>query len=113
MARRRLRRLNPARDEALRKVLRLGTPALTQTNRAFHPMLRDGIPLECVRQEPSPQPSPSGRERSVAEGESHRRWDIVRLIDFGDVRANDWLAVNQFTVIEGALPSYLWERGRG
>jgi len=27
--------------------------------------------------------------------------DHVRLVDFGDVRANDWLAVNQFTVIEG------------
>ncbi|MEN9634691.1 MAG: hypothetical protein RL077_3095 [Verrucomicrobiota bacterium] len=64
-------------------------------------MLRDGIPVECVRQEPSPQPSPSGRGRIVAEGEGQRRWDIVRLLDFGDVRANDWLAVNQFTVIEG------------
>jgi hypothetical protein len=32
--------------------------------------------------------------------------DHVRLLDFGDVRANDWLAVNQFTVIEGpALPA--------
>jgi type I restriction enzyme R subunit len=30
-----------------------------------------------------------------------RRWDIVRLIDFDDVRANDWFVVNQFTVIEG------------
>ena len=34
-------RLNPtipkdAREEALRKLLRLGTPSLTQTNRAFH-----------------------------------------------------------------------------
>ena len=43
-----IRRLNPgipeeAREEALRKVLRLGTPSLTQTNRAFHRMLRDGI----------------------------------------------------------------------
>ncbi len=27
--------------------------------------------------------------------------DHVRLVDFGDVGANDWLAVNQFTVIEG------------
>jgi type I restriction enzyme R subunit len=27
--------------------------------------------------------------------------DHVRLVDFDDVRANDWLAVNQFTVIEG------------
>ena len=38
-------RLNPtnpddAREEALRKVLRVGTPSLTQTNRAFHRMLR-------------------------------------------------------------------------
>ena len=97
-----LRRLNPtipeeAREEAMRKVLRIATPSLVQTNRAFHKMLRDGIPVECVRQEPSP----SGRGRSEAEGEGQRRWEIVRLIDFSDVRANDWLAVNQFTVIEG------------
>jgi type I restriction enzyme R subunit len=83
-----IRRLNPAipeeaREEALRKVLRVGTPSLTQTNRAFHKMLRDGVPVEY--------PRPDG---SIAG-------DHVRLIDFSDVRANDWLAVNQFTVIEG------------
>ena len=83
-----IRRLNPAipeeaREEALRKVLRVGTPSLTQTNRAFHKMLRDGVPVEY--------PRPDG---SIAG-------DHVRLVDFGDVRANDWLAVNQFTVIEG------------
>ena len=43
-----IRRLNfsipeEAREEALRKVLRVGTPSLTQMNRAFHRMLRDGI----------------------------------------------------------------------
>lgn len=27
--------------------------------------------------------------------------DTARLIDFADVEANDWLAVNQYTVIEG------------
>ncbi len=101
-----LRRLNPAlpeeaREEALRKVLRVGTPALVQTNRAFHRMLRDGIPVDFIQPEPSPRPSPSGRGRSEAEGEGQRRWDIVRLIDFDDVRANDFFAVNQFTVIEG------------
>ncbi len=83
-----IRRLNPAipeeaREEALRKVLRVGTPSLTQTNRAFHRLLRDGVPVEY--------PRPDG---SIAG-------DHVRLVDFGDVRANDWLAVNQFTVIEG------------
>ncbi|MBL8802500.1 MAG: type I restriction endonuclease subunit R [Planctomycetes bacterium] len=81
-------RLNPAipedaREEALRKVLRVGTPSLTQTNRAFHRMLRDGAPVEY--------PRPDG---SIAG-------DHVRLVAFGEVDANDWLVVNQFTVIEG------------
>ncbi len=83
-----IRRLNPAipeevREEALRTVLRVGTPSLTQTNRAFHRMLRDGVGVEY--------PRPDG---SIAG-------DHVRLVDFGEVLANDWLAVNQFTVIEG------------
>jgi type I site-specific restriction-modification system R (restriction) subunit len=39
-----------------------------------------------------------------------RRWGLVRTIDFDDVAANDWLVANQFTVIEGALPS---PSGRG
>ena len=72
-----IRRLNPAipgeaRDEALRKVLRVATTSLVQTNRVFHRMLRDGISIEYI--EPSPQPSPSGRGRSEAEGEGQRRW---------------------------------------
>ncbi len=83
-----IRRLNPAipeeaREEALRKMLRVGTPSLTQTNRAFHRMLRDGVPVEY--------PRPDG---SIAG-------DHVRLVDFDSVGANDWLVVNQFTVIEG------------
>jgi type I restriction enzyme, R subunit len=83
-----IRRLNPsipdeAGEEALRKVLRVGTPSLTQTNRAFHRMLRDGVPVEY--------PRPDG---SIAG-------DHVRLVDFGDVSANDWFVVDQFTVIEG------------
>jgi type I restriction enzyme R subunit len=83
-----IRRLNPhmpndAHEEALRKVLRIGTPSLTQTNRAFHQMLRDGVSVEYSR--------PDG---SIAG-------DDAQLIDFGDVLANDWLVVNQFTVIEG------------
>jgi type I restriction enzyme R subunit len=72
-----------AREEALRKVLRVGMPALVQTNCAFHQMLRDGVPVEY--------PRPDG---SIAG-------DHVRLLDFDDVRANDWFVVNQFTVIEG------------
>ncbi len=83
-----IRRINPtipedAREEALRKVLRLGTSSLMQTNRAFQRLLRDGVPVEY----PRPDSSIAG--------------DHVRLVEFSEVAANDWLAVNQFTVIEG------------
>ena len=81
-------RLNPAipdeaREEALRKVLRVTTTSPVQTNRAFHRMLRDGLDVEY--------PRPDGSIKG----------DKARLVDFGDVRANDWFVVNQFTVIEG------------
>ena len=81
-------RLNPtiptdACEEALRKVLRHDAPSLTGNNRAFHRMLRDGVPVEYRRD-----------NGSIAG-------DHVRLIDFDNPDANDWLAVNQFTVIEG------------
>ncbi len=80
-------RLNPAipaeaRDEALHKVLRVATPSLVQTNRAFHRMLRDGVDVEY--------PRPDGSIKG----------DKARLVDFADVGANDWFVVNQFTVIE-------------
>ena len=80
-------RLNPAipidaREEALRKVLRHDAPSLVGNNRAFHRMLRDGVAVEYRR-----------ADGSIAG-------DHVRLIDFDNPIANDWLAVNQFTVIE-------------
>lgn len=83
-----IRRLNPAipedaREEALRKVLRPETPSLVANNRRFHAMLRDGVEIEYRR--------PDG---SIAG-------DRVRLVDFAQIERNDWLAVNQFTVIEG------------
>src|SRR6266481_9247887 len=81
-------RLNPAipsdaQDEAMRKVLRHDAPSLVGNNRAFHRMVRDGVPVEYRRD-----------DGSIAG-------DHVRLIDFENPDANDWLAVNQFTVIEG------------
>ncbi len=80
-------RLNPfipeeARDEALRKVLRVANGSLVQTNRAFHRMLRDGVDVEY--------PRPDGSIKG----------DKARLVDFTAVDANDWFVVNQFTVIE-------------
>jgi type I restriction enzyme R subunit len=83
-----LHKLNPtlpfeALDEAFRKVTALEHPSLIANNRAFHRMLVEGVPVECKRADDS-----IGTE-------------IVRLIDFTDPETNDWLVVNQFTVIEG------------
>lgn len=80
-------RLNPdipaqAREEAIRKVLTTDSPSLIVNNRAFHRMLRDGVEVEYNR--------PDG---TIAG-------DRVRLAD-DDPEENDFLAVNQFTVIEG------------
>ena len=81
-------RINPkipadAREEAFQKVLRHGTPSLMQTNRAFHEVLRNGVLVEYKR-----------ADGSIAG-------DLVRLIDFEQPAKNNWLVVNQFTVIEG------------
>ena len=80
-------RLNPtipiaAQEEAFLKVQRVAGLTLIQTNRTFHRMLRDGVEVEYVRE-----------DGSIAG-------DRVRLVDFDTVANNDWLAVNQFTVIE-------------
>ncbi|MFG6458396.1 type I restriction endonuclease subunit R [Roseateles sp. BYS96W] len=77
-------RLNPdippgARDDALRRVLNPNVPGLVNANRQMHRWLVDGVPVEFQK-----------------DGET--RGDRVRLLDFVDVAANDWLAVNQFSV---------------
>ena len=82
-------RLNPnipieTQEEAVRKVLNPDSPALVQNNRAFHQMLVDGVEVE-YRQ----------ADRTI-------RGDRVWLIDFDTPENNNWLAVNQFTVIENS-----------
>ncbi|MCY0856027.1 type I restriction endonuclease subunit R [Cupriavidus sp. D39] len=79
-----INRLNPAiplsaRDDALRQVLNLDTPVLLSANRIFHNLLVNGVPVEYEK-----------------DGET--RGDFVKLIDFTDESANEWLAVNQFTI---------------
>lgn len=79
-----INRLNPdvplsARDDALRQVLDLDTPVLLSANRAFHNLLVNGVPVEYQK-----------------DGET--RGDFVKLIDFTDISANEWLAINQFTI---------------
>jgi type I restriction enzyme R subunit len=83
-----LERINPqlpssAIDDAMMKVLVADSPSLVENNHRFHRMLVDGIDVEYTR--------PDG---SIA---GDKAW----LVDFDDVDANHWLAVNQFTVKEG------------
>ncbi|MFN7881465.1 MAG: type I restriction endonuclease subunit R [bacterium] len=77
-------RLNPhipagARDDALRMVLSPNVLGLVNANRQLHRWLVDGVPVQFQK-----------------DGET--RGDRVRLLDFASVAANDWLAVNQFSV---------------
>ena len=79
-------RINPkvpaeAQDEALRRVIRTETANLIENNRRFHRMLVDGIDVEYQ-----------------ADGRTVH--DKVWLVDFVNLDNNDWLAVNQYTVIE-------------
>lgn len=80
-------RLNPdipeeARAEALRRLTFVEYPSLIEENRQLHRYLVEGVPVEFY-----------GDDGAI-------KGDHVRLIDFDDPEANDWLAVNQFTVIE-------------
>ena len=82
-----LARLNPdlppeALDEAFRKLTRPESADLVANNRALHRMLVDGVNVEYRR--------PDG---TIAGAQA-------RVIDFDDPDNNDWLAVNQFTVVE-------------
>jgi len=81
-----LERINPgmppeAIEEGVRKVLTPESPALIENNRAFHRMLTDGVDVSW----------------RGPEGERHGK---VWLLDLERPENNDWLAVNQFTVIE-------------
>ena len=79
--------LNPnipadAQQEAIRKILNPDSHTLVQNNRTFHQMLIVGIEVEYRHID--------GTIRSAR----------VRFVDFDTPENNDWLAVNQFTVVE-------------
>ncbi len=79
--------LNPhlpteALDDAFRKLTHPDGPTLEARNRAFHRMLVDGVTVEYR--------TDNGTVRGAQ----------TRVIDFDTPINNDWLAVNQFTVVE-------------
>jgi len=96
-----LQRLNPqvpadALEEAFRKLARPDTPSLVAGNHTLHKMLVEGISVECSTP-PAPLPMGEGGRRP---GEGAQRYEIVKVIDFDDPAANEFLVVNQFTVVE-------------
>ena len=83
-----LARLNPtlpaeAVEDALRKLTRPDGSTLEARNRAFHRMLVDGVTIEYR--------TAAGTIRGAQ----------VSILDYENPANNDWLAVNQFTVVEG------------
>lgn len=82
-----LQRLNPqvpadALEEALRKLTRPDMPTLVANNHLIHKYLVDGVPVEYQR-----------TDGSIGG-------DLVRVLDYDMPENNEFLAVNQFTVVE-------------
>jgi type I restriction enzyme R subunit len=80
-------RLNPrlpeaAREDAVRKLLLQESPSLLQQNRRNHRLLVDGVEVEY-----------QGQDGRIIG-------DRVHLLDFDTPADNDWLVINQFSIVE-------------
>ncbi|MBF0548261.1 MAG: type I restriction endonuclease subunit R [Candidatus Riflebacteria bacterium] len=85
-----IRKLNPglpsdALEEALKKATRTLSLNLLENNEAFHRLLTDGIDVKF----------------SIGDGKA--KTDKVWLIDFSEPEKNEFLAVNQFSVLENHI----------
>ena len=69
-------------DYALRKLQQTDFPSLVEENRRLHQLMVDGVDVDITRD-----------DGSIGT-------DKAKLIDFDNPSNNDWVAVNQFTVIE-------------
>jgi len=69
-------------DYALRKLQQTNFPSLVEENRRLHQLMVDGVDVDITRDDGS-----TGTDKA-------------KLIDFDNPSNNDWVAVNQFTVIE-------------
>ena len=79
-------RINPgissdAREDAIKQILRLNSPELITNNESFHRMLTEGIKVTLQKN-------------------GNTRGDLVWLIDFHNPDNNDFLVLNQFTVVD-------------
>ncbi len=73
---------SPAREEALKKVVRTESQDLIHSNQVFHNMLVNGVDVE------------------YRNNEGEVVYDKVWLFDFKEYSNNEYIAVNQFTVVE-------------
>jgi len=81
-------KLNPtipdeAKERAVKQILRTESSKLVTNNKNFHNYLVNGVDVEY-------------------RYEGRIKGDIVKIFDFENPENNDFLAVNQFTVIEGS-----------
>jgi len=81
--------LNPkipvdAREHAIREVLHIASPELITNNEKFHQYLTDGVEVEF-------------------QVDGVTRGDKVWLVDFDEPENNEFLVVNQYTVIENNI----------
>lgn len=84
-----INRINPsvpiaAQEEALKEVQRINSPDLLANNESFHRMLTEGIKVSY-------------------QIDGQQRGDLVWLIDFNSPENNDFVVINQFTVIENGV----------
>ena len=82
-------RINPnippaIREDAIKQIIRLNSPELIANNETFHRMLTEGINVEY-------------------QVKGHSRGDQVWLIDFKNPENNEFIVVNQLTVIENNI----------
>ncbi|HPR17696.1 MAG TPA: type I restriction endonuclease subunit R [Candidatus Cloacimonadota bacterium] len=70
-----------AKEDALKKVLRTKSPSLIINNETFHRYLTDGVDVEV-------------------HSDSGIRGEKIYLVDFENPGNNEFLAINQFTIIE-------------
>jgi type I restriction enzyme, R subunit len=70
-----------AQHEAVKVIERIASPELMVNNQLFHELLTEGVPVEY-------------RKDGIQRG------DRVQLVNFVNPQQNDFLVVNQFTIIE-------------
>jgi len=88
-------RLNPqlpaeARDEAMRRLTQSELPNLLEENRRIHALLVEGVDVEYMLHQGG------AADGALTAGK-------VRVLDFDTPANNDWLAVQQFVVINGQI----------